>query len=233
MLGLAIDTSTHVMGVAIANEEAVIAEWMTNEKKNHSIRLMPAIERVMKEVGITPKQLERVIVAQGPGSYTGVRIGVSVAKTLAWSLDIPLVGISSLELLALNGRYFQGFISPIFDARRGQVYTGLYRFENGQIQPVEQDQIILAKEWANELKTLDGPVLFLGYDLAKHREAFEKILENQAHFGLIAEHYPRPGELAALGMQREPVASVHHFAPNYVQLAEAEKKWLQSRKNGE
>lgn len=233
MISLAIDTSTNVMGIAIANKEKVIAEFITNEKKNHSIRVMPAIEHVLNEVNITPKQLDRIIVAQGPGSYTGVRIGVSIAKALAWSLNIPLVGISSLELLALNGRFFDGVISPIFDARRGQVYTGLYRFERGEIQAIIDDRIILAREWATELTTMNQPVLFLGTDVSKHVETFREKLKQEAQFGSLAQQHPRPGELAILGIQREPVKSVHHFSPNYVQIAEAEKKWLQTRKNGE
>lgn len=233
MIGLAIDTSTNVMGVALANEQTVIAEFITNEKKNHSVRLMPAIASLLKEVDLTPKQLGRVIVAHGPGSYTGVRIGVSVAKTLAWSLNIPLVGISSLELLALNGRYFNGVVSPLFDARRGQVYTGLYRFEDGQIQTVEKERIILADEWAKHLQTVKESVLFLGNDLTKHRDTFQEILASKAYFGSPSEHNPRPSELATLGMQRDPVATIHLFTPNYVQLAEAEKKWLQAQKNGE
>lgn len=230
MIGLAIDTSTSVLGVAVADETKVIAEWITNEKKNHSVRLMPAINRVLEEVELTPKQLDRIIVAKGPGSYTGVRIGVSVAKALAWSLQIPLVGVSSLELLAYNGRYFQGVVSPIFDARRGQVYTGLYRFENGNIQKVKEDQIIDADAWATELKQRKEPILFLGNDIDKHRETFERILQKLANFGDISQSNPRPGELAIIGMKRKPEVDVHHFTPNYVQLAEAEKNWLAAQK---
>lgn len=230
MIGLAIDTSTSVLGVAVADETKVIAEWITNEKKNHSVRLMPAINRVLEEVELTPKQLDRIIVAKGPGSYTGVRIGVSVAKALAWSLQIPLIGVSSLELLAYNGRYFQGVVSPIFDARRGQVYTGLYRFENGNIQKVKEDQIIDADAWANELKQRQETILFLGNDIDKHRETFENILHELASFGDISQLNPRPGELAIIGMQRKPEVNIHHFTPNYVQLAEAEKNWLAAQK---
>ncbi|MFA8439356.1 tRNA (adenosine(37)-N6)-threonylcarbamoyltransferase complex dimerization subunit type 1 TsaB [Pueribacillus sp. YX66] len=233
MIGLAIDTSTNVMGVAIVNQDTVIAELITNEKKNHSVRLMPAIDRLMKKVDVIPKQLNRIIVAKGPGSYTGVRIGVSVAKTLAWSLHIPLVGISSLEALALNGRYFNGVVSPLFDARRGQLYTSLYRFEHGQIQTIEKERIIVASEWAKQLQTIKEPVLFLGNDLVKHRKMFQEILANEAYFGSPSEHNPRPGELAILGMQRDPVANIHLFTPNYVQLAEAEKNWQQAQKNGD
>ena len=94
-----------------------------------------------------PADIEKIVVAKGPGSYTGVRIGVTIAKTLAWTLNIPLVGISSLEVLAAGvGRYFNGCVSPLFDARRGQIYTGLYQYQNGKLQSVVKDQIILARK---------------------------------------------------------------------------------------
>jgi tRNA threonylcarbamoyladenosine biosynthesis protein TsaB len=145
-------------------------------------------------------------------------------------LQIPLVGISSLEVLAYNGRYFPGVVSPLFDARRGQVYTGLYRFEQGAIQTVKEDQIIDATNWANELKRRNEPVLFLGNDIEKHRDTFETILHELANFGELSQLNPRPGELAIAGMKRDPEVQVHHFTPNYVQLAEAEKKWLTAQK---
>src|SRR3954453_836520 len=138
---LAIDTSNYSLGIALVNQEQVIGEYITNMKKNHSIRVMPAIEKLMQDCEMKPTDLEKIVVAKGPGSYTGVRIGVTIAKTLAWTLKIPLSGVSSLGVLASGtGRYFDGYISPIFDARRGQVYTGLYQFENGKLISVEQDQ---------------------------------------------------------------------------------------------
>lgn len=226
MIGLAIDTSTNVMGVGLANEEKVIAEMITNEKKNQSVRLMPAIERLLTEVDLNPIQLDRIVVANGPGSYTGLRIGVTVAKTLAWSLNIPLVGISSLEVLAHNGRYFKGLISPLIDARREQIYTGLYRFQDGQFETVERDCIVLSDEWATYVKKYEHPILFLGNDLNKHKDTLSKRLAKQAHFGVPTEHNPRPGELATLGLKRSPVENIHQFTPNYVQMAEAERNWL-------
>ena len=121
---LAIDTSNTALGVALLEENQVLGEYMTNLKKNHSIRIMPAIQMLMKDCERTPSDLTKIVVAKGPGSYTGIRIGVTIAKTLAWTLKLPLVGVSSLEILAGVGRYFDGYVSPIFDARRGQVFTG-------------------------------------------------------------------------------------------------------------
>lgn len=225
---LAIDTSNFVLGVALVEEEKVIGEVITNLPKNHSVRVMPTIEQLMKECGIKPKELEKIVVAMGPGSYTGVRIGVTIAKTLAWSLQIPLVGVSSLEALAANGRHFNGYISPLFDARRGQVYTGLYQFEGQALTCVEEDKIILLSEWLEELKKKETPVLFIGNDLVIHKEQIETEFERIAYVAPYTDWNPRPSELAVLGKDKAPV-DVHTFVPNYIRLAEAEANWLGKR----
>src|SRR6476661_5326619 len=113
MTVLAIDTSNQALGVALLDEDKIIGEYITNMKKNHSIRIMPAIQMLMKDCERTPRDLSKIVVAKGPGSYTGLRIGVTIAKTMAWSLHLPLVGISSLEILAAGaGRYFDGGVAP-------------------------------------------------------------------------------------------------------------------------
>lgn len=227
---LAIDTSNYVLGIALIDEEKVIGEHITNVKVNHSVRVMPAIEQLMKECGVVPADLTKIVVAKGPGSYTGVRIGVTIAKTLAWSLNIPLVGVSSLEIIAAStARYFSGVVSPLFDARRGQVYTGLYKFNEGRLSTLEKDQLILSTDWATELKKRSETILFAGNDLPLHRAGIEEILGEQAIFAEITEHNPRPAELALLGRDL-PGEDVHSFVPNYIRLAEAEAKWLEAKK---
>ncbi|WP_102349587.1 tRNA (adenosine(37)-N6)-threonylcarbamoyltransferase complex dimerization subunit type 1 TsaB [Bacillus sp. Marseille-P3661] len=225
MKALAIDTSNQVMGVAIIDGQSIIGEYITNVKRNHSVQLMPAIHDLMKAVGIQPKQLERIIVAHGPGSYTGVRIGVTVAKTLAWSLNIPIVGVSSLEVLAQNGLYFSGLVSPIFDARRGQVYTGLYKNSQGVLQSIKEDQILLLKDWLITLKDQEEKVLFLGNDVQLHQQLITEVLGEQAVIATVSAYNPRPSELARIGISKEP-QEIHSFVPNYIRLAEAEAKWL-------
>ncbi|MEH7098090.1 tRNA (adenosine(37)-N6)-threonylcarbamoyltransferase complex dimerization subunit type 1 TsaB [Neobacillus vireti] len=226
---LAIDTSNYVLGVALLEDNQVLGEYITNLKKNHSVRIMPAIETLMKDCDRVPADLTKIVVAKGPGSYTGVRIGVTVAKTLAWTLNIPLVGISSLEILAAGtGRYFDGYVSPIFDARRGQVYTALYQYQNSKLTAVRQDQLVMLADWAGELQERDKPILFVGNDLPLHQPKIEEILGKKAIFASITEHNPRPAELAGLG-QDKPGEDLHTFVPNYIRLAEAEAKWLEAK----
>jgi tRNA threonylcarbamoyladenosine biosynthesis protein TsaB len=172
--------------------------------------------------------LTKIVVAQGPGSYTGVRIGVTIAKSLAWTLQIPLSGVSSLEVLAANGRYFNGLISPLFDARRGQIYTGLYEMEKDSLKTVIEDCNILSSEWANQLKELNRPVLFVGQDVDIHRVAITDALGELAVFAPVQSYNSRPSELAFIGLDKAEV-DVHQFVPNYIRMAEAEAKWLEQQ----
>ncbi|MGE7663725.1 tRNA (adenosine(37)-N6)-threonylcarbamoyltransferase complex dimerization subunit type 1 TsaB [Peribacillus sp. NPDC097197] len=225
---LAIDTSNFTLGVALINGTQVIGEYTTNLKKNHSVRVMPAIESLLKDCDTSPKELTKIVVAKGPGSYTGVRIGVTIAKTLAWTLNVPLSAVSSLEVLAANGRYFDGLVSPLFDARRGQVYTGLYEFDHGTLKTVTEDCNILSSEWAMKVKEYNRPVLFVGQDVEIHREAITEVLGDLAVFAPVQLYNARPSELAFIGLNKDEV-DIHHFVPNYIRMAEAEAKWLEQQ----
>ncbi|HEO8421837.1 tRNA (adenosine(37)-N6)-threonylcarbamoyltransferase complex dimerization subunit type 1 TsaB [Niallia sp. FSL W8-0635] len=227
---LAIDTSNFVLGIALYEDGKVIGEYITNLKKNHSIRAMPAIEQLMKECEIKPKDLTKIVVAKGPGSYTGVRIGVTIAKTLAWTLNIPLVGVSSLEVLAASaGRYFDGYVSPLFDARRGQIYTGLYQITKNDVEIIKNDQLILSKDWVQQLAPLKQCVLFVGNDLPLHEETLKDGLGDFAYLADAVDFNPRPSILAMLG-ESKPEEAIHTFTPNYIRLAEAEANWLKANK---
>ncbi|GLY12441.1 tRNA (adenosine(37)-N6)-threonylcarbamoyltransferase complex dimerization subunit type 1 TsaB [Pseudobacillus badius] len=226
---LAIDTSTYTLGISLLDGEQVIGEYITNLKKNHSLRVMPAIDTLMKECEVKPADLDKIVVAKGPGSYTGVRIGVTIAKTLAWSLNIPLSGVSSLALLAASARLYPSYISPVFDARRGRVYTGLYRFEEGKLTVVDEDQNISLIDWCSRLKELKEEVLFVGQDVLLHEDSIRELLGGQALVRGDIFSAPRPADLARLGVE-EPVVDLHSFVPNYIRLAEAEAKWLEQQK---
>lgn len=129
---LAIDTSTTALGVALLEDERLVVESITNLKINHSIKLMPTVEEVFATAGWQASEIDLVVVAKGPGSYTGLRVGVTTAKTFAWTLDIPLVAVSTLETMAYPLRHYPGAIVPIIDARRGEVYSGLFSGGSGK-----------------------------------------------------------------------------------------------------
>ncbi|MCP8617822.1 tRNA (adenosine(37)-N6)-threonylcarbamoyltransferase complex dimerization subunit type 1 TsaB [Salirhabdus salicampi] len=222
---LAIDTSNQVMSVAVLRDNEIIAEFTTNIKKNHSVRLMPAIHRTMEEANIKPKELDKIVVAKGPGSYTGVRIGVTTAKTMAWSLQIPLVGVSSLEVAAYNGCLYDGLICPFFDARRGLVYTGLYESDGHTLQLKLGEQNILMTEWLEKLKHEERKVLFISQHLSIHKDTISSILGSDSVFPLDVQNTPKASLLGIIGANRDG-ENIHTFAPNYLRLPEAEAKWL-------
>ncbi len=227
---MAIDTSTTVLGVGLANDEKIIGEYVTNIKKTHSTRVLPAIDYLLKDCGISLKDIDKIVVANGPGSYTGLRIGVTIGKTLAWTLNLPVAGVSSLMAIASGGHYFSGFISPVIDARRGNIFTGLYKYENDTLRPILQDRHIHAGEWANLLKTYEKPVLFIGGDAKLHEQTFKERLHEQACFAPETVNLPRPGILARIGKDIEG-ENVHQFAPEYLRLTEAEAKWREKTGN--
>ncbi|MBS3681261.1 tRNA (adenosine(37)-N6)-threonylcarbamoyltransferase complex dimerization subunit type 1 TsaB [Ornithinibacillus massiliensis] len=229
---LAMDTSNQALGVAIVKNKEVVGEVVTNIAKNHSVRLMPAIEQLMKEVNLKPEQLDKIVVAKGPGSYTGVRIGLTTAKTLAWSLNIPVVGVSSLELLAYRAVFSDALICPFFDARRGLVYTGLYENRQGKLVQIIEEQNTTFADWLDRLAGLDKNVIFLSPDIEKNREIIVEKLGSQAVIPEMAYHIPKPSDLV-LAAEDKDIEETHALTPNYLRLAEAEANWLEQQKDKE
>lgn len=239
---LAFDTATQYMSVAISNGNSVVAEYTSSSRKDHSSRLMPAVEMVMKEAGIVPTDLRGIIVGKGPGSYTGLRIGVSTAKSLAWSLNIPLVGASSLSLMARGAKHYNGYVVPFMDARRGQVYTGLYGMIDGVWTSIEEDRLVLMKDWLQILQKVNKPLFFVSHDMEMYKEMIEQSYcvsgTDSLACGIyqlsnISDSYGRAGELVELGIQllnNHQHGDAKSFAPEYLRLAEAEYNWLQQQK---
>ena len=227
---LAIDTSNPVMGIAIISESKVIGELVTNIPKDHSGRLMPAIDKLMRDVEMNVSELDKIVVAKGPGSYTGVRIGLTTAKTLAWALDIPVVGVSSIEVLAYQGRFSQARICPFFDARRERVFTGLYKWDKDNIQQIYTDQNILMEEWLIKLSEDSNEVLFLSPDFNLYKNIIREHLGDLAIIPEFPYHISKPSHLAFAGMNKE-ADNVHDLTPDYLRLAEAEVNWLKAQKD--
>ncbi|TFJ91530.1 tRNA (adenosine(37)-N6)-threonylcarbamoyltransferase complex dimerization subunit type 1 TsaB [Lentibacillus salicampi] len=230
---LAMDTSNQILGVALLKDGQLIGDITTNIKKNHSVRLMPAVNQLMHEVNMTPTELDKIVVAKGPGSYTGVRIGLTTAKSMAWSLDIPVVGVSSLEALAWQGRFYDAYICPFFDARRGLVFTGLYQTKDNKLELVDDEKNVLMEDWLKMLDRTGKDVLFLSPDINKHEELIRSYLGDRAIIPEGPFHLANPSHLGFAGLHLQP-DSTHALTPNYLRLAEAEANWLKKEqaKNG-
>ncbi|WP_245575545.1 tRNA (adenosine(37)-N6)-threonylcarbamoyltransferase complex dimerization subunit type 1 TsaB [Alkalicoccus chagannorensis] len=226
---LSIDTSTYCLSAALTEDRERIAEITTNIKKNHSLRLQPAVRTLMEETGWKMKDLEAVGVTAGPGSYTGVRIGVTSAKSYAWALDIPLYAVSSLELLSYSGRGFHGLVCPFLDARRGRVFTGLYAYDDGHMQQVEEDRNTSMEDWLERLQREEKPILFVSPDADVFRSTICGALP-EAFFTERGDYHPGVSMIRYAVERQEPV-DTHAFVPNYTRLAEAEAKWREQYGN--
>ncbi|ANU24294.1 tRNA (adenosine(37)-N6)-threonylcarbamoyltransferase complex dimerization subunit type 1 TsaB [Planococcus donghaensis] len=222
MIYLGIDTSNSPLSIALIEDERILIEETSNLKINHSLTAMPAIEEMMKKAKITPADLTHIAVAEGPGSYTGVRIGLTIAKTLAWSLKIPLHLVSSLKVLAANGQGFEGLVCPIMDARRGTAFIGLY--EGVGLIPVFADQHSEVKEFLLKIKELNRPVLFTGVDAKLHEALITEVLGEQAQWSEVSNRLPRASNLIVLAQKSEKSA-VHHAVPEYRRITEAEANY--------
>lgn len=212
---LAFDTSSKALSLAILEDKQVLAETTINIKKNHSITLMPAIDFLMASLDWTPRDLDRIVVAEGPGSYTGLRIAVATAKTLAHTLNIELVGMSSL--LALVPRQQEGLLVPLMDARRNNVYAGFY--ENAK--PVMPEAHLSFAEVLEKVKDAEH-VTFVG-----EVEAFVEQIQEQLPQASSQETLPNAANLALWAWDKK-ADSLHDFVPNYLKRVEAEENWLKN-----
>jgi len=212
----AFDTSSKALTLAILEDETLLAQMTLNIKKNHSITLMSAIDFLMNSLDMKPTDLDRIVVAQGPGSYTGLRIAVATAKTLAHTLKIELVGVSSL--LALVPEQVEGLVIPVMDARRNNVYAGFY--QSGQaVRPEAHLPLAEVMEIAG---AADQPVTFVG-----ETATFAEQIKDALPQATIQPTLPDAAAVGRLGLDL-PAQSIHDFVPNYLKRVEAEENWLKT-----
>lgn len=224
MIWLGIDTSHTPLTVAVVKDEQVLAEYKSSLKITHSIGTMPAIEELLKKVDIKPNEIDAIAVAKGPGSYTGVRIGVTIGKTLAWTLNIPIISVSSLEVLASNVPFFPGIVCAIMDARRGNVFAGIY--VNGEV--VKEAHMSLV-ELLETLDKMGQPVLFVGMDVVIHWEQIKEVLGEKVQRVNAAFDLPSAAVLVELAKKQE-ATDVHTTVPEYLRITEAEANWMKEQK---
>ncbi|MBX6396019.1 MAG: tRNA (adenosine(37)-N6)-threonylcarbamoyltransferase complex dimerization subunit type 1 TsaB, partial [Alicyclobacillaceae bacterium] len=169
MVQLAMDTATAALSVAVGEEKRILGEAALQLGKHHSAHILPQVEQLLAACDRGPEDLEAVVVGVGPGSYTGVRVGVTVAKTLAWTCGIPVVPVSTLVGLAGHGRDFQGVVVPMLDARRQRVYAGVFA---GGSPPRREtpDRLWTVQELVEYLAGDGRPVLALGDGAVRYRE---------------------------------------------------------------
>ncbi len=223
---LAFETSAKAASVALWEDGRLLGESYQNTGLTHSQTLLLMTQDLLKTCGYTPQQIEAVAAAAGPGSFTGVRIGVAAAKGFAWGREIPCCGVSTLLAMANTLGVYDGFVVPVMDARRSQVYTATFRARAGVLTRVCEDRAISLEELGRELEALEEPVFLVGdgsklcYDTLKAPVPRlvlppEHRLHQRASGVALAA-----AEMLAAGEACDPAA----LKPNYLRLSQAERE---------
>ncbi len=229
---LALETSTMMGSVAIMDQEGLIAEYRLNIKSTHSERLMRTIDEVLKDSGLELKDLDGYAVSIGPGSFTGLRIGISTVKGLAFVTGKPVASIPTLDALACNISFSQYQICPMLDARKKEVYTALYRLsDDGEISKLVDDCVIRPEIILKEIKE---PTVFLGEGARMYKELISEGLGHHAHFAPLSKQLPSAANVAELGLKAIRSGKTENpetLVPRYIRKSEAEIKFNYEVKN--
>ena len=228
MILLAFETSAKAASVALFDGESLLGEQYQNTGLTHSQTLMVMAEDLLKQCGKTAADVEAVAVANGPGSFTGVRIGAAAAKGFAWGREIPLYGVSTLEAMALGLGVYQGYVCTVMDARRSQVYNTLFYVNQWVVDRLTPDRAIALEDLKKELKNCKESVFLVGDG---SNLCYNSLLEEVKTLVLPPEHKMHQRAvgvgLAALAqIRREEPTDAAALTPNYLRLSQAEREKL-------
>ena len=226
MLILAFETSAIAGSVALLQDRKLWGESYQNTGLTHSQTLLAMAEDMLGSCGLPPQQVQAVAVAAGPGSFTGVRIGVAAAKGFAWGLEIPCCGVSTLEAMAENLGIYDGFVLPVMDARRNQVYNALFSAKAGALTRIREDRAISLEELAEDLRQLDQPIFLVGDGSVLTYQTLKDRIPNLV---LPPEHrmHQRAAGVALVAhamLEAGQICDADTLEPNYLRLSQAERE---------
>jgi tRNA threonylcarbamoyladenosine biosynthesis protein TsaB len=226
---LGIDTSTSCGGVGLADDQGVIADTLLNLPVTHSERLLAAIGWVLDQSSCALTDLDAIAISLGPGSFTGLRIGVSVVKGLAFATGLPVVGVSTLDVLAAQVSPTSYMICPVLDARKAEVYTALYRYEGeDRVKRLTSYRAMRPGELVAQIRE---KTIFIGDGVRAYGDYFRNALPSLVLFPSLPLCVPHGSIVATLGLellQRGEVLDLPVFTPIYVRPSEAEMKWQET-----
>ena len=229
MLILAFESSAKACSCALLRDGMLLAEYFQNSGQTHSRTLMKMSEDMLRNCDLTPGDVDAVGVAAGPGSFTGVRIGVSCAKGFAWAGELPCYGVSTLEAMAQGAACFEGTVCAVMDARRQQVYNALFRAKDGALTRLCEDRAIPVEELTGDLKNIEGPKIMVGDGASL---CYNSLKDAIAGLRLAPEHLrqQRASGVAlcawALAQSADPGDGAA-LTPNYLRLSQAERERLE------
>jgi len=225
MLTLAVETSGLTASASVVENGKVIAELNLQYGKTHSQKIIPMLKTMLGMINKDFKDIDLFAASTGPGSFTGLRIGVVTIKGLAYSLNKPVCGIPTLDSLAFLVPDFKGVISPMLDARNNQVYTALYRKENGNLEKIIYEEGILIDEWIKKLEEYEE-VMILGDGAPLHYERMNEALKGRVTIAPPAFFFPRAAATAILAEKayyENKAMSPFDLNPLYVRKSQAER----------
>lgn len=227
MIVLSIDSATESASCAVLSDEKLLGEISLNNKKQHSVVLMPLVDNLLKSLQLTIKDIDGFVVSKGPGSFTGLRIGMSMIKGLSQGSKKPFISISSLDALAYNMAYTNGIICPILDALRDNVYTAFYTFEGENLVKQTDYMALHIDDLISMLKNQDKPVTFIGDAVDKFRgilsEQSEKYFFAPKHLNLVRAS--SLGELGIKQLSKGNFDDLYTSAPIYLRKPQAEREY--------
>lgn len=224
---LSIDSATEAATCAIIEDERLLGEITFNYKKQHSIILMTIIDNLLKNINTDISTIDGFVVSKGPGSFTGLRIGMATVKGLSQGSNKPFISISTLDALAYNMAYTTGIICPILDALRGNVYTALYQFEENNLNRLTDYKIISLEELLALVKEQNKSVTFIGDGIKLFKEQIVKYLP-EANFAPTHLNVARASALGELGIKKLLQGkndNLYNSAPIYIRKSQAEREY--------
>lgn len=224
---LAIDSSSMVATVAITTDGILNAEYTVNHKKTHSQTLLPMIDEICKTLELDVETIDAIAISGGPGSYTGLRIGSATAKGFGLALNKPIINVPTMDALAYNMFSSSYIVCPIMDARRGQVYTGIYRFNGTEMETIKEQCIIMIDELIYELDKIGMPVMFLGDGVDTQKDTIESKMATEHYYAPASMNRQKASALASLAeiyFKEGKIESAAEHRPDYLRLSQAERE---------
>lgn len=224
---LAIDSSSMVATVAVTTDDVLTAEYTINFKKTHSQTLLPMIDEVSKMIELDMQTVDAIAVAGGPGSYTGLRIGSATAKGVGLALNKPIINVPTMDALAYNLFSSQFIVCPIMDARRQQVYTGIYCFHGTEMQIIKPQCIMMIQDLIYELDKIGRPVMFTGDAISVDKEIIDSTMATEHHYAPASMNRPKASSLASLALlyyKDGKIETAQEHRPEYLRLSQAERE---------
>lgn len=223
---LAFESSAQTASVAVVTQEGILGEITMNTGHTHSEKLMPAMDSLLTQLGLSLENMNALVVSSGPGSFTGIRIGVATVKGLAHGAGLPVVPVSTLEGLAWNLAGCGGLVCPIMDARRDQVYTALFDCASERPERQMADSALSIAELISVLKERQEPIWFVGDGILRFRELLEEAMGHRARFPqkhLQQQRAASLGMAALMGSEHLLTCSYEEAQPQYLRKTEAER----------